>query len=146
MGSDGDCWEPLNCQAFGSRNPVWKKLDDPKKIYMQVKGRAVYQQAVRQIVESVTNCLEHCGLTADDVKMVIPHQMNARIIESAAKRLELPDEKVFVNIGEYGNTSSASVPIAFDECVRKGRIKRGDIVIFVAFGAGLTWGANILEF
>lgn len=146
MGSDGDCWEPLNCQAYGSRNPVWKKLDDPKKIYMQVKGRAVYQQAVRQIVESVTNCLEHCGLSADDVKMVIPHQMNARIIESAAKRLELPDEKVFVNIGEYGNTSSASVPIAFDECVRSGKIKRGDIVIFVAFGAGLTWGANILEF
>ena len=146
MGSDGDCWEPLRCEAYGSRNPARKKLDDPKKIYMQVQGREVYQQAVRQIVELVTDCMEHCGLTIDDIKMVIPHQMNARIIESAAKRLELPDEKVFVNISEYGNTSSASVPIAFDECVRKGKIKRGDIVIFVAFGAGLTWGANILEF
>ena len=78
--------------------------------------------------------------------MVISHQMNARIIESAAKRLELPSDKVFLNISEYGNTSAASVPIAFDECVRSGKIKRGDIVIFVAFGAGLTWGANVIEF
>jgi 3-oxoacyl-[acyl-carrier-protein] synthase-3 len=145
MGSDGDCWEPLRCEAYGSRHPACKKLDDPKKIYMQVKGREVYQQAVRQIVESVTDCMEHCGLSIDDVKMVIPHQMNARIIESAAKRLDLPDEKVFMNIAEYGNTSSASVPIAFDECARKGKIKRGDIVILVSFGAGLTWGANVIE-
>jgi len=78
--------------------------------------------------------------------MFISHQMNARIIESAAKRLELPDEKVFMNIAEYGNTSAASVPIAFDECYRNGRIKEGDIVILVAFGAGLTWGANIIQF
>jgi 3-oxoacyl-[acyl-carrier-protein] synthase-3 len=146
VSSDGDCWKPLRCEAYGSRNPSHKKLDDPKKIYMQVEGRAVYQQAVRRIVESVTDCMEHCGLGIDDIKMVISHQMNARIIESAAKRLNLPDEKVFVNIHEHGNTSSASVPIAFDECVRKGKIKRGDIVIFVSFGAGLTWGANILEF
>jgi 3-oxoacyl-[acyl-carrier-protein] synthase-3 len=77
--------------------------------------------------------------------MVISHQMNARIIESAAKRLNLPDEKVFINIQEYGNTSAASVPIAFDDCARKGKIKRGDIVILVSFGAGLTWGAIALE-
>ena len=72
--------------------------------------------------------------------------MNARIIESAAKRLNLPDDKVYVNIDEYGNTSAASVPIAFDECVKKGRISHGDIVIFVAFGAGLTWAANVIEY
>jgi len=78
--------------------------------------------------------------------MVISHQMNARIIESAAKRLQLPDEKVYINIAEYGNTSAASVPIAFDECVRRGKIKRGDIIIFVVFGAGLTWGANVIQF
>jgi 3-oxoacyl-[acyl-carrier-protein] synthase-3 len=77
--------------------------------------------------------------------MIISHQMNARIIESAAKRLKLPEEKVFINIQEYGNTSAASVPIAFNECIRKGRIKQGDIVIFVAFGAGLTWGANVIR-
>ncbi len=146
MASDGDCWEALNCKAYGSRHPARKKLDDPKKICMEIKGREVYQQAIRRIVETVTDCLNHCGLTIDDIGMVISHQMNARIIESAAKRLELPAEKVFLNIAEYGNTSSASVPIAFDECRRSGRIKEGDIVIFVAFGAGLTWGANVIQF
>jgi len=146
MHSDGDRWETLNCQAYGSRHPVSKQLDDPKKIYMQIRGREVYQQAIRRIVETVTDCLDHCNLTIDDIAMLISHQMNARIIESAAKRLNLPDEKVFVNINEYGNTSAASVPIAFDECVRKGKIKRGDVVILVAFGAGLTWGANVIRF
>ena len=146
MHSDGEHWDALNCQAHGSRYPVNKKLDDPKKVYMQIKGRQVYQQAIRRIVETVNNSLKACDLTIDDIAMLISHQMNARIIESAAKRLELPDEKVFINIGEYGNTSAASVPIAFDDCVRKGRIKRGDIIILVAFGAGLTWGANVIEF
>ena len=146
MSSDGDCWEALNCQAYGSRYPADKELDDPKKIYMEIKGREVYQQAVRRIVEAVTECMNHCGLSVDDIRMVISHQMNARIIESVAKRLNLPDEKMFLNIAEYGNTSAASVPIAFDECMRKGKIKRGDIVIFVAFGAGLTWGANVIQF
>jgi len=146
MYSDGDRWEALNCQAYGSRHPASKGLDDPKKIFMQIKGREVYQQAIRRIVETVNECLEACNLSLDDIAMVISHQMNARIIESATKRLGLPDEKVFININEYGNTSAASVPIAFDECVRKGRIKRGDIVILVAFGAGLTWGANVIQF
>jgi len=145
MASDGDRWRALNCQAYGSRYPADKKLDDPKKIYMEIRGREVYQQAIRRIVEIVTQCMEHCNLSIDDIAMVISHQMNARIIESAAKRLNLPDEKVFLNIAKYGNTSAASVPIAFDECVREGRIKKGDIVIFVAFGAGLTWGANVIQ-
>ncbi len=144
--SDGDRWEALNCQAYGSRHPAVRKLDDPNKIFMEIKGREVYQQAIRRIVETVTECLEKCNFTLDDIKMVISHQMNARIIESAAKRLNLPDEKVFLNIDEYGNTSAASVPIALDECARTGRIKRGDIIILVAFGAGLTWGANVIEF
>lgn len=146
MSSDGNCWEALNCQAYGSRYPADKKLDDPKKIYMEIKGREVYQQAVRRIVETVTKCMKKCNLTTDDIAMVISHQMNARIIESAAKRLQLPPEKVFLNIAEYGNTSAASVPIAFDDCFRAGKIKPGDIVIFVAFGAGLTWGANVIQF
>ncbi len=146
MHSDGDRWEALNCQAYGSRYPADKRLDDPKKIYMQIKGREVYQQAIRRIVEVVKDCLKNCHLSLDDIRMMISHQMNARIIESASKRLKLPDEKVFINIGKFGNTSAASVPIAFDECVRSGRIKRGDIIILVAFGAGLTWGANVIEF
>jgi 3-oxoacyl-[acyl-carrier-protein] synthase-3 len=146
MHSDGDRWEALNCKAYGSRYPVSKELDDPKKVYMQIKGREVYQQAIRRIIEVVNNCLQTCDLSIDDISMLISHQMNARIIESAAKRLKLPNEKVFINISEYGNTSAASVPIAFDECVRKGKIKRGDIVLLVAFGAGLTWGADLIEF
>ena len=146
MYSDGERWEALNCQAYGSRHPASKKLDDPKKIYMQIKGREVYQQAIRRIVETVNECLQACDLTLDDVAMIISHQMNARIIESASKRLGLPDEKVFININEYGNTSAASVPIALDECARTGKLKRGDIVILVAFGAGLTWGANVIVF
>jgi 3-oxoacyl-[acyl-carrier-protein] synthase-3 len=145
LGSDGAYWESLNCQAYGSRYPAARPLDDPNRIYMQIKGREVYQQAVRRIVEAVTECMQSCELTIDDVALVISHQMNARIIESAAKRLKLPDEKVFVNIQRYGNTSAASVPIAFDECVREGRVQRGDIIIFVAFGAGVTWGANVVE-
>jgi 3-oxoacyl-[acyl-carrier-protein] synthase-3 len=146
LSSDGDRWEALNCQAYGSRYPANKKLNNPNRIYMEIKGREVYQQAVRRIIEAVTDCLEHCRLSIDDIDMIISHQMNARIIESATKRLKLPVEKMFLNISEYGNTSAASVPIAFDECVRAGKIKRGDIVIFVAFGAGLTWGANVIEF
>jgi 3-oxoacyl-[acyl-carrier-protein] synthase-3 len=146
MHSDGDRWEALNCQAYGSRHPANRPLDDPRKVFMQIKGREVYQQAIRRIVETVNSCLDACNMTLDDITMLISHQMNARIIESAAKRLKLPDEKVFINISEYGNTSAASVPIAFDDCVRKGRIKRGDIIILVAFGAGLTWGANVIEF
>jgi len=146
LSADGEQWEALNCQAYGSRHPSHEQLDDPDKIYMEIYGRQVYQQAVRRIVESVTDCMEHCKLTVDDIAMVISHQMNQRIIESAAKRLNLPDEKVYINITEYGNTSAASVPIAFDGCVREGKIKRGDIIIFVAFGAGLTWGANVIEF
>jgi 3-oxoacyl-[acyl-carrier-protein] synthase-3 len=146
MSADGDRWKALNCQAYGSRHPAHRQLDDPNKIYMEIKGRQVYQQAVRRIVEAVSECTKHCGLSIDDIAMVISHQMNARIIESAAKRLKLPEEKMFINIAEYGNTSAASVPIAFDECIRAGKIKRGDIVIFVAFGAGLTWGANVIQF
>jgi 3-oxoacyl-[acyl-carrier-protein] synthase-3 len=143
--SDGDFWEALNCQAFGSRNPANKPLDDPNKIFMQINGRQVYQQAIRRIVETVTDCLDHCNLTMDDIAMMISHQMNARIIESASKRLGMPKKKVYVNISEYGNTSAASVPIAFDECIRAGKIKKGDTIILVAFGAGLTWGANIIK-
>ncbi len=145
LGTDGTYWESLCCRAYGSRHPARKPLDDPDMIFMQIKGREVYQQAVRRIVEAVTECMTRCNLTVNDVKMVVSHQMNARIIESAAKRLELPDDKVFVNIHNYGNTSAASVPIAFDECMRQGNLKKGDIVILVAFGAGVTWGANVIE-
>ncbi len=144
--SDGGGWTSLNCQAHGSRYPASRPLDDPKKIFMTINGREVYQLAVRRIVEMVVDCLEQCNLTIGDIDMFIPHQMNARIIESVAKRLKLPTERVFINIDRYGNTSAASIPIALDECRREGRIRSGDIVLMVAFGAGLTWGANLIQF
>ncbi|MFC1739789.1 beta-ketoacyl-ACP synthase III [Planctomycetota bacterium] len=145
MYSNGKKWKALNCQAYGSRYPADKKLDDPNKIYMEIHGREVYQQAIRRIIESVEDCLEQCNLSIDDVAMIISHQMNARIIESVGKRMKIPDEKMFLNIDEYGNTSAASIPIAFNECMESSRLKRGDIIIFVAFGAGLTWGANVIQ-
>ncbi len=144
--SDGGGWTSLNCTAYGSRNPVSRPLDDPKMVYMNIKGREVYQLAVRRIVEMVNDCLESCQLTTKDIKMYIPHQMNARIIESVGKRLDLDPESVFINIDKYGNTSAASIPIALDECMRQGRIESGDVVLLVAFGGGLTWGANVIEF
>jgi len=146
MHSNGKKWKALNCQAYGSRYPSDKELDEPSKIYMEISGREVYEQAIRRIIECIKECLAECELEIDDISMVISHQMNARILESVMKRLKLPAEKMYMNIAEYGNTSSASVPIAFDECMRNGKIKGGDIVIFVAFGAGLTWGATLMKF
>lgn len=144
--SDGSAWSSLKCEAYGSRYPVGKPLDDPKKALMYINGREVYQLAIRRIVEIVNDCLDHCNLKTEDVKMYIPHQMNARIIESVGKRLKLPNDKVFINIDKYGNTSAASIPIALDECCRQGKIGAGDIVLLVAFGGGLTWGANVIQF
>ncbi len=143
--SDGNYWDSLICRAYGSRYPSSKKLDDKNKIFMEIKGREVYQLAVRRIVEVVNECLKQCNLKMEDVAMIISHQMNARIIESVAKRLELPENKMYINITNYGNTSSASVPIAFNECRNQGKVKQGDVVIFVAFGGGLTWGATVIR-
>jgi 3-oxoacyl-[acyl-carrier-protein] synthase-3 len=145
-GSDGSGWPAIHCPAYGSRHPADKPLENPNQVYLQISGREVYQLAVRKIIETVEDCLTNCKLTINDIDLFIPHQMNARIIESVAKRLKLSDEKVFINIDKYGNTSAASIPIALDECLRQGRIKKGDIVLLVAFGGGLTWGANVIEF
>jgi 3-oxoacyl-[acyl-carrier-protein] synthase-3 len=145
-GADGSGWTSLYCPAYGSRNPVGKPLANPSDVFMQINGREVYQLAVRRIIETIEICLKDCNISVADIDLFIPHQMNARIIESVAKRLELADEKVFINIDKYGNTSAASIPIALDESVRQGRIKKGDIVLLVAFGGGLTWGANVIEF
>jgi len=144
--SDGSGWTSLNCLAYGSRNPASRGLENPKDVYMNINGREIYQLAVRRIVEMVHDCMESCDLDIDDISMFIPHQMNARIIESVAKRLELKPERVFINIQNYGNTSAASIPIALDDCLREGKIKSGDIVLLAAFGAGLTWGANLIRF
>ncbi|MCI0498954.1 MAG: ketoacyl-ACP synthase III [Planctomycetales bacterium] len=143
--SDGSGWTALNCPAYGSRNPVGKPLADPSMVYMNINGREVYQTAVRRIVELVNECLEKCDLDVEDIAMFIPHQMNARIIESVGKRLKFTDDRIFINIDKFGNTSAASIPIALDECRRTGKLNSGDIVLLVAFGGGLTWGANVIQ-
>ncbi|RKY09729.1 MAG: 3-oxoacyl-ACP synthase [Planctomycetota bacterium] len=143
--SDGSGWTALTCPAHGSRHPADKPLDDPAMIKMQINGREIYQTAVRRIVELVKECLEKCDLAVEDVAMFIPHQMNARIIESVGKRLKFTDDRIFINIDKYGNTSAASIPIALDDCRRQGKLKSGDIILLVAFGGGLTWGANVLQ-
>lgn len=144
--ADGSGWTSLNCMAYGSRYPVSKSLEDPDMVFMNIHGREIYQLAVRRIVEMVQDCLENCNLSINDIDLFIPHQMNARIIESVGKRLKLDDSKIFINIDRYGNTSAASIPIALDECLRSDKIHSGDIVLIVAFGGGLTWGANVIQF
>ena len=143
--ADGGGWETLSCQAPGSRNPVGAKATQNVSPYMLIRGRETYQLAVRRIVELVQQAYEKCGICNDDVKLVIPHQMNARIIESVVKRLGLPSEKMYVNIDKYGNTSSASIGIALDEAIRNETLKPGDLAVLVAFGAGLTWAINIIR-
>ena len=134
----------LNCPP-GSRHPISKEMIENRQQYMKINGREVYKFAVTRFEELITDAMVKCNLTADKVSMIIPHQVNQRIIDSAITKLGFPMEKVFVNIHKYGNTSSASVPIALDEAMRAGRIKRGDVLIFVAFGAGLTWANAVVR-
>jgi 3-oxoacyl-[acyl-carrier-protein] synthase-3 len=108
-----------------------------------MEGREVFKEAVKALQSSSLEAIKLADITPDDIDLFIPHQANYRIIEAVRKRLELPEEKVFSNLDRYGNTSSASVPIALDEAVKSGRLKRGDIVVFSAFGAGFTWGASV---
>jgi len=143
--ADGANWSTLVCKAYGSRYPIGKKLDNPDDIYIDINGRETYQLATRRIVELIREACRHCQISIEDIAMVIPHQMNIRIIESVIKRLKLPDEKMFVNIEKYGNTSAASIPIALDEAYRQGKVKKGDLIALVAFGGGLTWAVNLIR-
>jgi len=143
--ADGGGWTTLNCQAYGSRHPAYTSLEDKNKIYMYINGREIYQLAVRHIVEMIEKIYHDCDICNDDIAMIIPHQMNLRIIESTAKRVHVNMDKMFVNIDKYGNTSAASIAIALDEALQNGILKQGDLIILVSFGAGLTWGANLLR-
>jgi 3-oxoacyl-[acyl-carrier-protein] synthase-3 len=140
--SRGGGAEALLRPAGGSRAPLNGSGSDD--IYLQMQGRKVYTFAVQVVVDTINELLERNRLTIDDVDHVVPHQANARIIEAACKRAGFPREKFFVNIGEYANTSAASIPIAMDEMLSKGLLRRGDRVITVGFGAGLAYGGNYL--
>jgi len=112
---------------------------------MKVAGRETFRFAVVKMAALVESALKRSGLTMDDVALIVPHQVNIRILQAAAERLGVGMDKIYTNIDRYGNTSAASVPIALDEAVRKGRIQRGDIVVFVAFGGGLSWSSAVVR-
>ena len=145
LGSDGNGGDLLALPAGGSKLPASLEtvLKDLHTIKMD--GREVFKFAVRVIEKSANIAVEKTGLGLEDIDFFIPHQANIRIIQSAMKKLNLQSQKVYVNLDKYGNTSSASIPVALDEAYRKGLIKRGDVVLLVAFGAGLTWGSTVLR-
>lgn len=110
-----------------------------------MNGKEVYKFATREVPDVLTEALEGAGLTADDVDWLLLHQANIRIMETVAKRLGIPMSKVITNLSEYGNTSAASIPLALDEAVRDGKVKKGDVIACAGFGAGLSWGATIFK-
>jgi 3-oxoacyl-[acyl-carrier-protein] synthase-3 len=145
LGADGGGAYLIWVPAGGSAEPASTKSVNERLHYMRMKGREVYKFAVTQMQEVIVSTLERSGLSAHDLALVIPHQSNLRIMESARARLELPLEKMAVNIDRYGNTSAASIPMALSEAWQSGRIKRGDWVLLAGFGAGLTWGSALLR-
>lgn len=145
LGADGSDTATLKLPAGGSLMPASKETVENRQHFIQMNGREVFKHAVKIMGEKSFEVIERYGITPNEISLLIPHQANTRIIESVAKRLKLPMEKVFVNIEKYGNTSSASIPIALDEALKAGKIKKGDYILFVAFGAGLTWGATLVK-
>ena len=145
MHSDGSGADTLTLLGGGARHPATETTVLEGKHFIQMDGKAVFRFATRVMGSATREALELAGMTTDDVDLIIPHQANYRIIETAAKYLKMPMEKFVVNVDRYGNTSTASIPIAAVEAFEKGTLKSGNKVVFVGFGAGLTWGALVAE-
>jgi 3-oxoacyl-[acyl-carrier-protein] synthase-3 len=145
MGSDGNLTDLLKVPGGGSACPITPENAASRPNTIHMEGRETFKHAVTRMCQASEQALQMAGLTKDDINMVIPHQANARIITAIADRLGLPPEKTFVNVDKYGNTSAATIPVALDEAHRQGRIKRGDIVLLVAFGGGFTWASSVLR-
>ena len=145
LGAYGDSAELLWIPAGGSRTPATPQTIAAGDHCIRMKGKEVFKLAVRAMDEAAREILEQHGLHSDQIACVIPHQANLRIIESIAQYLELPLDRFFINVDRYGNTSAASIPLALDEARRTGRIKKGDITLLVAFGAGLTYGSALIR-
>jgi 3-oxoacyl-[acyl-carrier-protein] synthase-3 len=144
LGADGSGGENLIMRRGGSRNPFKKGEVIDKPPYIEMNGRAVYNFAVKAVTDTIARLLQSENLTIDDVALIVPHQANARILSAAAKRLNFDEAKFYMNMEEYANTSAASIPIALDELNRAGKLKQGDLILMIGFGAGLTYGGNLL--
>lgn len=145
VGAEGGHEDVMVVPAGGSRQPASHKTVEAREHYLRLKGNAVFKFAVLKMVNLIRESVEQCKLPIDEVSLIVPHQVNRRIIEAALEKLKLPAERCYTNIHRYGNTSAGSVPIALDEAAREGRIKSGDIVLLCAFGAGLTWGSAVIR-
>ncbi len=143
--SDGRLAELLYRPGGGGVHPPDEKLLADNSYYIAMAGREVFKSAVRSMADACDHVLEQAGVSADAIDVLIPHQANVRIIEATAKHAGVPMDKVYVNVDRYGNTSAASIPIAFDECVREGKIRAGSLVLLVAFGGGFTWGSVLVR-
>jgi 3-oxoacyl-[acyl-carrier-protein] synthase-3 len=146
LGSDGGYGDMLYIPGGGSRNPATQKTVEDRLHYIKMNGHPLFKIAVNKMKETFKRSLKKAGLKPEDISVLITHQANMRIIDSLRSYLKVPKEKVFVNIEKYGNTSAASIAIAFHEACEQGFIKRGDIVGLAAFGGGLTWGSAIIKY
>ena len=145
MGVDGNSLDILSLPAGGSRNPASVQTVNDKMHYIHMAGRDVFKLAVNAMVTSCRKVLEEANVSIDQVRWLIPHQANERIMKAVAQRLPLAEERVFMNIAKYGNTSAASIGICIDEMKRSGQVEPGDYVLLTAFGGGLTWGAILIR-
>jgi 3-oxoacyl-[acyl-carrier-protein] synthase-3 len=141
LGSDGEGGKELSIPGGGSRNPSSAETVAQEMHFLQMNGREVYKFATRVLVSSAEKVLDEVGLTVDDIDLYVPHQANKRIIDHAASKLGIPEEKVFVNVDRFGNTSSASIPLCLAQAVQEGRLGPGTRVLMTGMGAGLTWGS-----
>ena len=146
LGSDGNAAGLLNMPGGGSRHPATAETVANKLHYLKMSGNEVFKLAVKSMADTAQAAAKKAGIdTVEEINLVIPHQANMRILKAVAKRMKLPDEKLFLNVDRYGNMSSASTAVALSEAVGQGRIKKGDNVVLVAFGAGLTWGSCVIK-
>ncbi|HQU83046.1 MAG TPA: beta-ketoacyl-ACP synthase III [Pyrinomonadaceae bacterium] len=144
--SDGRYEEQLYAPGGGTKLGTTHETIDNREHFFKMKGNELFKVAVRSMSDISKEMLDKTGYTVEDVDIVIPHQANQRITDAVASRLGVAEEKVYSNIAFHGNTSSASIPIAMDECLEAGKIKEGDLVLLTAFGGGVTWGATVIRF
>lgn len=143
--ADGSLADHLIMYGGGSRHPISEEVLHRRLHFLRMRGNETFKIAVRTMIKASLEALDQHGYRVEDVDLFIPHQANGRIVEAVSRRLGIPDEKVFVNIERYGNTSAASIPMALDEALRSGRVKDGDLVLLVGVGAGLTWGSALFR-